>query len=319
VNEDSIQARLQITTQLVALAALVLYAVGFLTISIHHAHFGIAQFSLLRPKIVFAGILFLVFFALPVLEAGRIFGLWGLGVPPNQQSPEAAPPPLYSKLYRVVGFLIAAMATSAIIRPLMDRYDPNWKWMEWSAIMFAWAVAVAIAIRRLGRHSIVCLVLVSSAILLFPLGLWRIHDATLYCLIGWFCWSAYVGHQANGLVQNPAELRNAEWHIGVTLTIGTVAFFAVLIYPRVGPQLGGGAPTSATLQFVNKSPIDDSARMQLWLLDETDAGFYVLRAAEDNKAIFIPRGAVAAIYFGQQAQATTTAPPQPAQQPAPKQ
>jgi hypothetical protein len=48
----------------------------------------------------------------------------------------------------------------------------------------------------------------------------------------------------------------------------------------------------------------------MWLIDEADAGFYVLRAKDAKKAVFIPRNAIRVIYFGQGPEQPKTEQPQ---------
>jgi len=66
----------------------------------------------------------------------------------------------------------------------------------------------------------------------------------------------------------------------------------------VPPAFGGGAPLPATIQFTEKGPLGDTQEIGAWLIDETDMGFYILRAKDAKKAMFIPRRYVRAIYFG---------------------
>lgn len=51
------------------------------------------------------------------------------------------------------------------------------------------------------------------------------------------------------------------------------------------------------MQFVGASPIEGSNKSTVWLANEVDNGYYVLRELEDSKEVYIPRPNVAAIYF----------------------
>jgi hypothetical protein len=64
--------------------------------------------------------------------------------------------------------------------------------------------------------------------------------------------------------------------------------------------LCGGAPIPVTFQFADKQPpVGTDSKMKAWIIDETDAGFYFLQSKDSKKAIFIPRNAVTAVYYGE--------------------
>lgn len=77
MDREKLQAQVQVLTQSAAFLVLVLYVAGFLVVSLRHALFGIVQFGLLRARILSAGILFAVFFAVAIFPVARIFGLFG--------------------------------------------------------------------------------------------------------------------------------------------------------------------------------------------------------------------------------------------------
>jgi len=77
-----------------------------------------------------------------------------------------------------------------------------------------------------------------------------------------------------------------------------VSLFAVYIYPKVKPAIGGGAPVVIGMQFTDKSPLDGSSKSKFWLIDENDKGFYIVRSKEDKKAVFVRRELISAIYYG---------------------
>jgi hypothetical protein len=91
--------------------------------------------------------------------------------------------------------------------------------------------------------------------------------------------------------------RNVTWHWRLIEVMLALGIFGVYLYPKIPPRLGGGQPTRVTFQFANMSPIDGATKNDLWLLDEVDTGFYVLRAPDERKGVFLPRASISAIYF----------------------
>jgi hypothetical protein len=55
-----------------------IYVCGFVIVTLHHARFGISQFDVLRPRIIAAGVSFMLLTAVPALISLRFFGALGL-------------------------------------------------------------------------------------------------------------------------------------------------------------------------------------------------------------------------------------------------
>ena len=82
--------------------------------------------------------------------------------------------------------------------------------------------------------------------------------------------------------------------------VATFSFFGVLVYPRIPAMVGGGEPLPATIAFVQdkKPPIGESDRLRVWLLDETDDGYYFIHDKNSKNAVFVPKSEIRAVYFG---------------------
>jgi hypothetical protein len=72
--------------------------------------------------------------------------------------------------------------------------------------------------------------------------------------------------------------------------------FATTVYPHIKASWGGGMPENVTVYFTKDSLINPSKAVQAQLIEEADEGFYIL-GPKESKAIFIPRGSVALVYF----------------------
>ncbi len=85
----------------------------------------------------------------------------------------------------------------------------------------------------------------------------------------------------------------------VILTVfGVVGMFGQYIFPKIPSVVCGGASVPATIQFQDKLPNGEYSKSKVWLIEETDAGFYYLPTEDSKKAVFIPRSVVTAIYYG---------------------
>jgi hypothetical protein len=140
---------------------------------------------------------------------------------------------------------------------------------------------------------IVCLILIAAG----AAGIIVFREWKFGMIVVWFL---LVGNAAVYIERDFREanhLRNVTWHWVLLYALSTFIFFSRELYPRIAPSLGGGQPVTAVFQFSSPSPIDGKSTNQLWLLDEVDTGYYVLRDPNEHKAIFVSRGLVTAIYF----------------------
>jgi hypothetical protein len=136
-----------------------------------------------------------------------------------------------------------------------------------------------------------------AAIALSITELLRSNESVFVTLIFWFALVGWLAHQTHTPIREPAKLVEVRWDIVVLNIISLFTVFGGWIYSKIPAELGGGRPSRVALQFVGVSPVDNSSKMDVWLVDETDGGFYFLRAPRDRKAIFVPRSIVSAVYF----------------------
>jgi hypothetical protein len=319
MDRDTLQARVQLVTQVVAISVALLYAVGFIVVSLHHALFGVSQFSLLRPKILSAGLLFFIFFGLPVLESARNYGLFGYNDPfprPPRAEGKLNKALYYLPIIRILNFIFVSVALSWSVGILFQDSKLDRRLIYWTVAMVVPAACIFRVVRTIGQRRPVA----SAYLCLFAL-LWmlfcipRALDLPRIVLLAWFGWCGAIALLLDPLVKGSKRLRNLQWETWVGGAISTLGFFSLFVYPNLKASLGGGAPVPITLQFAEKSPLDGAAKANSWLIDETDAGFYVLSSREAARAIFIPRASVSAIYFGENPQSIRAEQPSGAARP----
>lgn len=165
------------------------------------------------------------------------------------------------------------------------------------------AVGTAMTVpSNISRHAVL-----SSLVYVLVLGgavgeLVVLQDWDALLMLGWFAIVAFgadfIKFETLGKsLRDLNGIRDIRWAWIVAFAVGVCSYFGDGLYPRIQPSMGGGQPTKAVFQFADKSPIDGLARDELWLLDEEDTGYYVLRTPEERKAVFIPRSLVTAIYY----------------------
>jgi hypothetical protein len=321
---QSIQERIPLVAQAIGLALVILYAAGFVVLSVHHASFGISQFNLLRPKILAAGILFCIFIALPIAEAARVFGL--LGYPPMFPTPDRTGVEFDKRLYylpfvRLLAFLLGAIAIGWTVRAFLQEYTLNPRVTLWYVAMLTPTAAVAFTVRYRGKRNPaltawLCMFALAWIIFCFK----RAGDLALTITLSWFFGCALIAYFLDSRIMGAKDLRDTNWANFIGWSIGALTVFALLIYPQIRWSLGGGAPVPVSLRFENKSPLDETGQTRFWMIDETEAGFYVLGKQDAKRAVFLPRSAVRAIYFGEEVPpAEASASLQPEKKPPDKQ
>jgi hypothetical protein len=98
------------------------------------------------------------------------------------------------------------------------------------------------------------------------------------------------------LIELTALPKGVDWTRTLFTICGALLVFAHYYYPHLKSSWGGGTPVGVTVFFTKDSPIKPSQSASLQLIDESDSGFYLV-VPNDNRAVFVPRGAVSMIYF----------------------
>lgn len=146
VDEEKLRSRIQVLAQFTGVLVVFIYAGGFLALSLHHASFGISQFNLLRPKIISAGVLFLILAALPAIETMQIVEPDVAEVKKSVTPNSAGPGKSTEHWTRQFGLLLSVIiCSSGILRPfLADSVLPHF--YQWGVVAILPSLAVITAI-----------------------------------------------------------------------------------------------------------------------------------------------------------------------------
>jgi hypothetical protein len=107
MNEEAFKKRLETLAHLLTVTVIAVYVCGFIVLAVQHASFGLPQLNLLRPRILSAGVLLIVFAGIPALETLRISDVRKF-VSANPTLPDKFAPALH-----MAPLLISMMAVSA--------------------------------------------------------------------------------------------------------------------------------------------------------------------------------------------------------------
>jgi hypothetical protein len=298
LRAEDVRNHISTLAQATTLAAIAIYIFGFMVLSVQHASFGLPQINLLRPKIVSAGLLLCVFAAIPIWETLKIVEVQQFAaITPNT-------PERFKAGLKMLPWLLMAMTVSAFIcRQLLvgSWFSPGTHeyWLVLGLLPLP-AVAVASQVWPWSLPLRIVALTLATAWLVF--GAFRTRDKTFYVLIGWFSWCAFVTLKSYGHLVNIERLRTMSLFQAVMAVSSTFVIFGLFVYGQIPAMLGGGEAVPATISFVmqdKQPPVGNTQQLKVWMVDETDAGFYFLVKKDAKNAIVVPRNGVSAIYFGE--------------------
>ncbi|HYM77611.1 MAG TPA: hypothetical protein VE377_16685 [Candidatus Dormibacteraeota bacterium] len=274
----------------VAALAIGLYACGFLIVSIHHSNYGFIGINPFRPRILAAGAWFFFFTSIPVSIAVRLKSL------PWSEVAQSA--------YAVwVACLGSSVPLTYILFNLADyapASSPRKFWWVWLIAILV-SLGLVLFVAQSKKFSPAVSAVASVALVLFfatsaVKGLLVGHIFRLETVALWFYAVIVVTLVELKVRSNQNLLAGGQWSKpAVTLFVILLAF-AQYYYPHLKASWGGGAPIPVTMGFTKDSAISPSKAVSVELIDEADEGFYIL-GQKDSSAIYIPRAAVAFVYF----------------------
>jgi hypothetical protein len=283
----------ELVSKLAASLLFSVYVFGFLITSLHTSVYGFTTINPLRPRILAAGTWFLIFTGIPTMIAlgvrKDIFGLverreWlslGLWVPS----------------YYFFCFMLGAGSTQLFDFPPSAPPNTLTTSDKFEAVDLLILLVVAVVIIALAPRAIKLGAVAILAGLIFygafstafklPRGGFDFFNVTAW----FFCLGLWV------LLESRVQRDAQHWVMTLFLAFILLGGFARYYYPRIKSSWGGGSPIPVVLYLSKDASVASGKQIQALLLDETDAGYYIVPAHE-NKAIFLPRSAVGLVLFG---------------------
>jgi len=191
--------------------------------------------------------------------------------------------------YVVVAFLMSIF---------LKGFDiDGWKVGFYVSFCAIGAVVFVVLEGAFAKKPIRCALLALLTAALGLTGLVLLQSWTVLILVVWFLLCGRMLVYVIRQVRDAGKGFGVDLHKWVVGAFALVGFFALSIYPKISPAIGGGFPVAVEMQFADKSPFGNSSRAGVWLIDENDKGFYVLQSGREKKAVFIRRDLISAIYY----------------------
>lgn len=286
---------IDVISKTLALAVVFLYLSGFLITSLHNFRYGFSEMNPLRPRILAAGGWFALFTLVP------------LGLVRELRTGQARfRDPSYYLLQGNASLFAAYMASSGLLVSVADglfAYESNPVTTHIKGLMvIAWGGGSLILYLALGYFKVdVRYSRVSVTVLLF--GYYAVYFIvgvrevirSEFSLSSVNLWIFLLGALFYfELSQHDWKFSLHGWQRMIAEMFVILTLFATVYYPHIMAKWGGGALIPVAITFTKDTP---SPPIQCSLIDETDAGFYILRK-DDTFATFLPRAEISSIYYG---------------------
>jgi hypothetical protein len=277
------------------------YAAGFLVVTFRLGEFGVLDLNPFRPQIFLAGALFIVLIAIPAFVALKIIGL----IPMDRVESAGMKPVQRKGLYRFasyVGFYTIALGLAGFSGAALLSGSSCFSETRWSFPLLG-LMTLSVLISILSRyHFDRFWYLLIPGLLGCQIALFSVlrSDAGKSCfwLTNWF----YVAGIATFLLHSTWQKLKAgsevPWEYLPVYFLALVSLYSTKLYPAIRPQVGGGAPRPVVLYGAGLTPVTDCASANVFLIDETDNGYYLLLRPDDKSGYFIRRETVKAMKFG---------------------
>lgn len=305
---------LEAISKATALFALIVYVAGFLVTSIYNASFGFSELSPFRPRIIAAGALFVFFTVLPAAGAYTYFLSSGSWWTPRSTFARHA--------IRALSFFIASAMLAV---PSQIMFAPprigRWAALLTMALLLSALTLLFISQKRPVVGGIAAIAILTGALVITAVtarqgSMWARVTLWVFAvglLTAALTWIGQKERAKRGIGELPSQ--QMAWGQVLFVIAFFVAFFPRWIYTNITSSWGGGRPIPVVMYFTPQSPILPGAQLPIQLLEQSDAGFYLVRQGE-RRALFVPRSAVAAVYYAD-TPFELPSPQQVAAQPAP--
>jgi hypothetical protein len=289
-------AFLETLSKAAALVLFVTYVSGFIIVSVHNASYGFTELSPFKPRILSAGVLFFSLILIPVVPAHFIF------------SPGASlsfPVSLANGLSRCWNYFvscsIASMALSTIyVDPPSAVSGPNPSRLTIGLYVLGGLLIIivaSIALQSKYYEKYPWPTIAFFTILLTGVLINEYRTSKTYASGAMTMWMFGIGLASLAIRRNVK--RGGLWPSDLIFPIVmALSLFPSYLYPRIKYSWGGGQPTSVVVYLPQDSRLFPGQQIEGQLLDESDGGFYVLPVGQD-RALYIPRNTVSAVYFSQ--------------------
>jgi len=295
-DDPNFPGGLESLSKAVALCIAVLYVCGFLITSLHDFHFGFSEMNPLRPRILTAGAWFLLFLALPFALVRELLRhkLWA-----SESKWWFKGASLLLAYWFSCNFIFFAAGNIFIFDEQGLPTPPipaTWKIVLGGVLILITISAVVVFYSKIPKS----LVALGIAVY-FGIVLWQAIDKLFvqdrFERSAPSLWMVAIGFIClYEMKLRSWKLKLGDWPQSLITFLAALLVFATSYYPHIKASWGGGMPIPINLTLTKDAVALANQQIDCILIDETDAGFYVIGKG-DKHATFIPRASAGMIHF----------------------
>jgi len=283
-------------SKILASVVVVIYACGFLITSIHDFQYGFSEMNPFRPRILTAGAWFFLFLAVPFALVRQL-----TKTDTFRKSDIKGIPRLINLSWAYVlscNFIV--FASRPIFRFDVDTVTPP-HFVGWKIILGAVGViALLVVVLKYAKKWPHWVNAVFTAAVLLNIAWGALND---FLNLGQFhssatiLWLLAVGALfAYELTIRAWKPTLGDWPQTLIALLALILIFSTRYYPHILSSWGGGMPIGITITYTKDAVKTPSQDIDYLLIDETDAGFYVVEP-DKEAATFVPRASVGMVRF----------------------
>jgi hypothetical protein len=298
-NSDSLTKMLELYSKAGALALIFFYTSGYLILSVYCASLGIDFHDPLKSKIVAAGMTFTLLVGAPIWAAYRLFLATDAPKLPYLEGPTAHFSFAVSNLYT----LCVLLALPAQILFECNNHPSHLSKALFVALFFVdcafWAAIPASRRFQVFLKGKSWILVIFAIAVIIACGYLVAKDSSGFGVRHIVAWFFVCGILSLATYFDFASKQNRQkWPLYIFQVLTYVAVYASLIYPHIENKWAGGRPVDVTVTFSKDSSILPGRSAQLKLIEDGDAGIFVL-TPNGKHATFIPKASIGAIVFTQ--------------------
>ena len=277
-----------------------IYGSGYLIVSIYHASLGLNEINLLRPQVAAAGLLFLA------MLSGAIFLMRYLRSAIKRLGPPTTTWHGYFFAVCFGGFYLFCIdcMTTIAIQPILHFEGSQLRQRTFTLIVTVGVIGGAAIlaspesarIRRWVTHWAALLCFGIATLTLIAMSLPYHHQFGLRQFATYLFTIQTISVSITRPLETPDSRSTNNWLNTVTQLLIPLLAYSIGIYPHVRRPFGGGDPTSGQIFLTTAIGNDPAKQFTAAIIDETDAGFYVIQSNQKNVR-YVPRSVISAIEF----------------------
>jgi hypothetical protein len=280
---------IDVITKATALVALLIYACGFLVVTLHLSAFGFVEVNPLKPRVVTAGAYFLAAVFVPTYLAYVIIRIDGIT---DRNTRRAA---LFSSI--LFYYVTCQLIGDTLLVWLSGSKDYG-EILVFMFLMIPWLIGARKIVTKVHPNLVVATSILFVIFLLARSGILIHRHRWDGAIELWFFLVGLEGRW-NILLFRKSKEERLKFPLIVIVGLPLLFVFATVFYPRINSAWGGGSPLPVTLCFSKDSALMPSGELEVQLIDESDLGLYVL-VKQDKRAVFIPRTSITLIRFSEE-------------------